>query len=187
MFWKGNRKTQSDRENPFRGLNADLYDGAKINRRARELQRAAGEGLNDGEIVSALGTALGNQVASMVKKQPNLSIDEMLELVCRGVHEAAYIDSNLPPKNYDRELTSDEFAALSDKLLNVAIANKIQPMDGMVALTKALGTLISFQARRQGCPAEELLRICNRVTSDFANEATNYMRKNPNADPTKMR
>jgi len=102
----------------------------------------------------------------------------MLELVCRGVHEAAYIDANLPPKNYDRELTLDEFAALSDKLLNVAIANKIQPMDGMVALTKALGTLVSFQAR-QGYPAEELLRICNRVTSDFANEATNYMPKNP--------
>jgi hypothetical protein len=57
----------------------------------------------------------------------------------------------------------------------------------MFALTKALATLISFQARRQGCPAEELLRICNRVASDFANETTNYMRKNPNADPTKMR
>jgi len=187
MFWKVNRATQSDKQNPFRALNADLYDGAKINRRARELRRAAGEGLNDDEIVSVLGTALGNQVASMVKKQPHLSIDEMLELVCQGVHEAAYIDANLPPKNYDRELMPDEFAALSDKLLNVAIANKVQPTDGMVALTKALGTLISFQARRQGCLAEELLRICNKATSDYANEATNYMRENPNTDPTKMR
>ena len=82
----------------------------------------------------------------------------------------------------DRELTSDELDALSDKLLDVAIANKIQPMDGMVALTKALGTLISFQAR-QGYPAKELLRICNRVTSDFANRSlTVSLHRGPGSD-----
>src|SRR5262249_23458133 len=145
------------------------------------------DGLTDADTVTALGTALGNQVAGLVNKTPELSMDEMLEIVCQGVHEAAYIAANLPPKNYDRELTSVEFTALSSKLLNVAIANKIQPIDGMGALAKALGTLISFQARRQGSSTEELLKICRDTVSSYANEATEYIRKNPHADPTKIR
>ncbi len=75
--------------------------GKKINRRADKLQRVAARGLADADAVTALGCALGKQVAKIVMRHPNLSIDEMLHLVCQGVHEQAHMAAGSSRKTDD--------------------------------------------------------------------------------------
>ena len=73
-FW---RRKRAQTENPFRALDAAAFDrGAKINKRASELQHVAMVGLSERDGLTALGNALGNEVAAMIGRHPNMSIDK---------------------------------------------------------------------------------------------------------------
>ena len=98
FWWKAAAPMQTANENSFWALDspgsyAVSFDrGAKINRRASELQiMAGGKGLGASDAVIAIATALGNEVAAMVIRHPSLTIEEMLELVCQSVREVAHI------------------------------------------------------------------------------------------------
>jgi hypothetical protein len=98
-FWrKAAAPTQTANQNPFWALDppgsysVSFDRGAKIKRRATELQiMAGGKGLDASDAVIAIATALGNEVAAMVIRHPSLTIEEMLELVCQSVREVAHI------------------------------------------------------------------------------------------------
>src|SRR5262247_1362070 len=94
FWWKAAAPTQTANQNPFWALDppgsypVSFDRGAKINRRATELQiMARGKGLGASDAVIAIATALGNEVAAMVIRHPSLTIEEMLELVCQSVRE----------------------------------------------------------------------------------------------------
>lgn len=188
-FW-GKKPLPSNQENPLRALDPTNFDkGAQINQRARELQLAAAEGLSSSEALTALGTALGNGVAAMVAQYANLSMDEMLELACAGVHESAHIAADLPLPNEksanERELSNDEFNKLSRKLIGTATANGILAHDAISATARALGTLLSFEARRQGRTIDEMVGVGQQMVAGFAAAAGTFLLENPDADPAK--
>ena len=117
-----NLKKSGASENPFRALNPDLFDkGGKVNGRADELRRVAAQGFSESETLTALGSAAGRQVAAMVKRRPNLSIIETLDLAFDGAREQAYIALGLPPENEAAtELTEQEFKELTNRIIRAA-------------------------------------------------------------------
>ena len=136
-------------ENPFRALDPETFDrGAKINRWADELRRVAAKELTESDVVIALQTALGNEVAlRILRKNPSYSpdqkryvIDEVLNAVCPGVREAAYMAANLPePDPFDegRDLTSEEFHQLTLRIINVATTGNAPVGDAISATDRA--------------------------------------------------
>jgi hypothetical protein len=103
--WKAAAPTQTANQNPFWAFDppgsypVSFDRGAKINRRATELQiMAGGKGLGASDAVIAIATALGNEVAAMVIRHPSLTIEEMLELVCQSVREVAHIAAGSSPE-----------------------------------------------------------------------------------------
>lgn len=171
---------------PYRAFDPEHFDkGAKINRKAVELQRTAADGLTEAEASTAIGTALGNAVAAMVRRHPTLSLNEMLDLACAGVREAACHDAGLPTPRTEREgdLTEKEFNQLAVDLINTATANGTLEHDAMAATARALGTLITFSARRAGSSVEELIARGQQAVATFALNAANFMLENPDSDP----
>jgi hypothetical protein len=93
--------------------------GAKINEVAASIRRLASSEVQGSDLLVALQTTLGAEVAaSVVRRNPNAGpdsqlyvIDQMLDAIAPGVREAAYTEANLPePQPYgDRELTEEEF------------------------------------------------------------------------------
>jgi hypothetical protein len=158
-------------KNPWRALNPRAFDrGARINQRAVELQRIAVKGMTESDALTALGTALGSEIAGMVARRPALSMEEMLAMVCDGVREQSYIAAGLPTDNSDaRELTEEEFADLAVRILAVA-TRKTLATDALSAMAKALGALICIAARR-GAAAEELIKFSQDAVAAFAREA----------------
>jgi hypothetical protein len=156
-------------KNPFRALNPAGYDkGANINRRAGDLQKLAAKDLSEAEASTALGNALGNIVAAMVVKRPNLSMNEILDTVFEGVRERAHIAAGLPYGTDEaRELTEEEFNALASRINRIA-ATKTLPSDAMTATAKALGTLIGFTARRDECSMEDLVQANQAAIAEYA-------------------
>jgi len=65
-------------------------EGSNLSERTIELQRVATAGLSDGEALAALGNALGQEVAAMIARHPRASLEEILDVVCRGVRKQAY-------------------------------------------------------------------------------------------------
>lgn len=133
FWWKAAAPTRTANQNPFwtfdpPGSYPVSFDrGAKINRRATELQiMAGGKGLGASDAVIAIATALGNEVAAMVIRHPSLTIEEMLELVCQSVREVAHIaagSSHSPKADDAKELTEQEFKELTMRVVHIATAN----------------------------------------------------------------
>jgi hypothetical protein len=169
--------------NPFRAWNPEAFDkGAKINRWADELRRVAAKELTGSEVVAALQTALGNEVArSVLQRNPNFSpdqkryvIDEVLNAVCPGVREAAYMAANLPaPAPYDeeRQLTSEEFHQLTLRIINAATQGNVPVSDALSATAKAMGAIICILAERPGISAEDLVKFSQRAVAEFTQDA----------------
>ncbi len=59
----------------------DREPGNSLDERAKELRRLATSGLSNGEALAVLGTALGEEVASMIACHPRASLDEILDVV----------------------------------------------------------------------------------------------------------
>ena len=59
----------------------DHEPGNSLDEKAKELRRLATAGLSDGEALAALGTALGEEVASMIARHRRASLDEILDVV----------------------------------------------------------------------------------------------------------
>jgi hypothetical protein len=86
-WWKGATQTKMATE----------LTGAEIKRLAAELQVVAGRrGVTTGAAVTAIATALGNEVAALVMCNPSLTIDEISDMVCHSVREMAHAAANPP-------------------------------------------------------------------------------------------
>lgn len=180
FWWKAAAPTQTANEKSIWALAppgsypVSFDRGAKINRRATELQiMAGGKGLGASDAVIAIATALGNEVAAMVIRHPSLTIEEMLELVCQSVREVAHIaagSSHSPKADDAKELTEQEFKELTMRVVHIATENTL-PTDAMAAIAKALGTLIGVTAQRPDCDFEDLLRWAQNALVAFARDA----------------
>jgi hypothetical protein len=127
------------------GENPDTLDrGAKIIRQADELRRDAAKKFMGFDVIVALQTALGGEVAAMaLRKDPSFSpdqklylLDQILDGVCPGVRKAAYVAANLPPppqNDEGKELTNEEFNALTMRILNEATKNNTPVGDALTA------------------------------------------------------
>ena len=66
---------------PATGKTATEAKGAEINRLAAELQIVAGgKGVTTGDAITAFATALVNEIAAAVMRNPGLTVNEMLDL-----------------------------------------------------------------------------------------------------------
>jgi hypothetical protein len=178
-FWS--RKTEGS-ENP------DALDrGAKIIRQADELRRDAAK--TGFDVIVALQTALGGEVAAMaLRREPSFSpdqklylLDQILDGVCPGVRKAAYVAANLPPPpqhDEGNDLTSEEFNALTTRILNEATKNNTPVGDALTATAKATGIMISIFAERPGVSAEKLVKFSQNAVAEFARDALAYRRQN---------
>jgi hypothetical protein len=176
-------------ENSYRALNPEAFDrGAGINRCAGELRRIAAKELTGADIVAALQTALGNEIAAnAINRNPSFSpeqklyvIDQLLDGVCPGVREAAYMAADLPsppPNDEGKNLTSEEFNALTTRIINEATKNNTPVGDALSATAKALGVQISILAERPNTSADELIKFSQKAVADFAQEAIAYVRQ----------
>ena len=83
---------------------------------------ARGKGVTTGAAVTAIAAVLGNEVAASVMRNPSLTIDEMLEMVCQSVREMAHIAANPSPEapNGDADLSEQEFAQLTMRIIYTA-------------------------------------------------------------------
>ena len=179
----------TDAESPHRRLNPALFDrGAKINRRANELRRIAARGLPGSDVIVALQSALGDEVAATVLlRNPSFSpdqkvhvIDQMLDAICPGVREAAYMAADLPspPQNDEgRDLSAEEFNGLTTRIVNEATKNNTPVNGALTATAKALGVLISTLAQRPGVSAEQLVKFSQNAIAEFAREASTFIRR----------
>jgi hypothetical protein len=168
---------------PLRARDAKTFDkGAKLNRWADELRRVAAKELTGSDIAVALQTALGNEVAARVlRRNPSFSpdqkqyaIDEVLNAVCPGVREAAYIAANLPePNQFDdgRDLTSEEFHQLTLRIINAATKSNAPVSDAISATAKAMGAMICILAERPGTSAEDLIKSSQKAVAEFTQHA----------------
>ena len=88
-------------------------------------------------------------------------MDQMLDTLCPGVREAAYIAADLPspPLNEEgkEELTDEEFHALTTRIINTATKNNIPVADDLSATAKAMAGMICIQAERPGIAVEDLV------------------------------
>ena len=147
--------------------------GAEINRLAAELQVVAGgRGVTTGAAVTAIATALGNEVAALVVRNPSLTIDEMLDMACQSVREMARVAATPSPDapKGDAELTEQEFAQLTMRIIHTA-THEATATDGIAAIAKALGILIAIAARRPGAGFDEALRWGQNAVDAFARDA----------------
>ena len=147
--------------------------GAEINRLAAELQVVAGgRGVTTGAAVTAIATALGYEVAALVMRNPSLTIDEMLDMVCQSVRDTGRVAANpspLAPKGAG-DLTEQEFAQLTMRIIHTA-THDATLTDATAATAKALGVLIATVARRPGIHFDETLRWGQNAVVAFAQDA----------------
>jgi len=171
-------------ENPFRAWNPEAFDkGAKINRWADEFRRDAAKELTGNQIMAALVIALGNEVAARVlQKDPSYSpdqreywIDEMLDEARIIVREQAYRAANLPsqPEHHEeRELTSEEFQALTLRITNAATKEHNIPISDVLAATAiALGQMICIFSERPGASAEGWVKWAQQAIAEATQDA----------------
>ena len=174
-------------ENPFRAQNPEAFDrGAKINRWADEFRRVAAKELTGNDITAALVIALGNEIAARVlQKNPSYSpdqrrywIDELLDEVRIIVREEAYRAANLPsqPEHHEeRELTSEEFQALTLRITNAATKEHNIPISDVLAATAiALGQMICVFSERPGASAEGWVKWAQQAIAEATQSADHY-------------
>jgi hypothetical protein len=142
------------------------------------LRRIAAKELTGSEVAAALLTALGHEVAARVlQRNPSFSpakklyvMDEMLNEVCPGVREAAYMAADLPaPAPYDdgRDLTSEEFHELTLRIINAATKGNAPVGDALSATAKAMAAMICILAERPGTSAEALVKWSQQAVAEF--------------------
>jgi hypothetical protein len=152
---------------------------AEIKRRAGELQMLAGKGgVPTGEAVTALAVALGNEIAVLVMRNPSLTVDEMADLVCQSVREAAHYTVS-PSSDVTQEvgeLTEPEFEQLTMRIINTAMPNATI-RDAMSATAMALGYMIATEARR-GAGFDDTLRWGQNAVIDCSREARDRLARN---------
>jgi hypothetical protein len=85
----------------------------------------------------------------------------------------------------NEQLSERQFDQVVERLIYVATADNTLPSDALGALAKALGTLCSFIARREGLSLEEVLGACQDTVSIFARAADVYMSGNADVAPSK--
>jgi len=105
-------------------------------------------------------------------------VSENADLLVEALHEAAQ-ESATPGE----PLTEQQFDQLAEKLILIAMANRILPQDALAALAKALGTLSAFAARREGLPLKEVLSASQDSVATFAMVAESFMKDNADLDP----
>jgi hypothetical protein len=178
------KRASAASENPFRAWNPEAFNkGAKINRWADEFRRVAAKELTGNEIMAALVIALGNEVAARVfQKDPSYSpdqreywIDEMLDEARIIMREQAYRAANLPsqPEQHEeRELTSEEFQALTLRITNAATKEHNIPVTDVLAATAmALGRMICVFSERRGASAEGWLKWAQQAVAEATQDA----------------
>jgi hypothetical protein len=148
--------------------------GAEINRLAAELQVVAGgKGISTGAAMSAIITALANELVAAVQRNPDLTIDEMLDWACYSVREMACATGN-PSRDAPKGepvITEHEFAQLTMRLINLATL-ETPTTDAMAATAKALGMLIAVCSRRpEDTGFDEMLRWGQNIMVAYAREA----------------
>lgn len=175
-------------DSPYRALNPEAFDkGAKIRRRAKELRRAAARDAEGSEAIAAIQTALGEEIAAHIaRRNPTSSpdqrwymIDQILDSSLPGVREAAYLEADLPaPKPIEdgRDLTNEEFNALTTRILHEATKNNMPVGDALSATAKAVGVLISVLSEERGASANELIKFSQNAVEEFAQEAIKFVR-----------
>jgi hypothetical protein len=134
--------------------------GAEINRLASEVQIfVGGKGVTTGHAITILATAVANEAAAAVVRNPGLTMDEMLDMTCETVREMARYTAS-PSSDAPKEpgdLTEQEFAQLTMRTIRTA-TNETTATDGAAAVAKALGMMIATVARRPGVNFEDMLR-----------------------------
>jgi hypothetical protein len=119
----------------------------------------------------------------------NFCVSDNAELVIEGRHEPKEVradkDHEVANGAETGHLSERQFDQLTEKLIYVATANSILPSDALAALAKALGTLSTFTARREGCSVEEVLSVSQDTVVTFARAAEIYMNENPDVDQSK--
>jgi hypothetical protein len=168
-------------ENPFRQYDPATFDkGAKINEVAATVRHLASSKLQGSELLAALQTALGAEIAaSVVQKHPNdgpdtqlYIIDQILDGIASGVREAAYIAADLPdPQPYgDRELTAEEFVELTNRIVNAATKNNVPVTEAVTATAKALGLIICILAERPDVSVDKMIEFAQEAVATFTRE-----------------
>jgi hypothetical protein len=173
-FWKEN-KMKPWWKRATRAKTATELTGAEIKRLAAGLQVVAGRrGVTTGAAVTAIATALGNEVAALVMRNPSLTIDEISDMVCQSVREMAHVAANPPSPDAPEDgadLTEQEFAQLTIRIIYTAATHGATLTDATAATARALGVLIANMARRPGVGFDETLRWAQNDLVAFAREA----------------
>jgi hypothetical protein len=148
--------------------------GAEINRLAAELQLVAGgKGISTGSALAAIVTALANELVAAVQRNPDLTLDEMLNWACESVREMARVSAanpSLAPKDKS-DLTDQQFAQLAMRIVNLATVDAAA-IDAIAATAKAMGMLIAvFTRRPEDTGFDELLRWGQNIMVAYAQEA----------------
>lgn len=167
------------RKIPFDSMTPSFL--TKINEVAASVRQLAGSQLRGSDLLVALQTALGAEVAASVfQKHPKPGadtqlylIDQILDAIAPGVREAAYIAADLPdpqPRG-DRELTAEEFIELTNRIVNAATKNDVPVTDAVAATAKALGVIICILGERPEYSVDELIEYSQKAVATFAREA----------------
>ncbi len=172
-------------ENPFRQYDPVAFDkGAKINEVAASVRRLASSEVQGSDLLVALQTALGAEVAaSIVRRNPNAGadsklyiIDQVLDGIAPGVREAAYIAADLPdPQPHrDRELTEEEFSELTNRIVNAATKNNVPVTESVTATAKALGLIICLLGERPDVSVDKLIEFAQQAVADFTRQGIEF-------------
>jgi hypothetical protein len=130
----------------------------------------------------------GGTYFARVDEQKDSRVSDNIEFVIEGLCEAAEErakDHSVANGIESGHLSEKQFNQLTEKLIYIATANGMLPSDALAALAKALGTLSTFTARREGRSVEEILGVSQDTVATFAMAAEIYMNENPDADPSK--
>ena len=183
-FWsrKASPQSASITENPYLTIALATFDrDSMINDIADHLRRMASAKLQASDVVAALQTALGAEIAALIERQnPNAGPDSLRYImeqvfgtIVHGVREAAYTAADLPePETYvERNLTEEEFHELTNRVVNAATQNNVPITELMTATAKALGLVIGILSERPGVDLNELIVFSQQAIDQFARES----------------
>ena len=183
-IWSKKPSLQSEptTENPHRAIDPSAFDrGAKINDVSGQLRRLASSELEGTDVVAALQTAFGAEIAALIARQnPNAGpeslryiMDQLLDAVREGLREATYTAANLPvPEPYgERDLTEQEFRELTNRIMNAATQGNVPATESMTATAKALGTILCTIGQRPGIDVDRLIAFGQQAIGQYAKDA----------------
>ena len=183
-FWSKKSSSQSETttENPFRAIDPAAFGrGAKINDVSGQLRRLASTELEGSDVVAALQTALGAEIAALTTRRNHNAgpdtlryiMDQLLDAVREGLREATYLAANLPvPEPYgQRDLTEQEFRELTNRIMNAATHGNVPVTESMTATAKVLGTILCTVGQRPGVDVDRLIAFGQEAIGQYAKEA----------------